>query len=95
LVPQATTDTESPTHNANVTQGRGTRVKNPSQYVQCIYAREGTTTGDSRKFPHGVQHASISEIPEDGDSTANYAMDASILASTEPHNEQEAHSSPD
>jgi len=44
-VPQATADAEVLTHSTGETQGRGTRVKCPSQYIQGIHTGEGTTTG--------------------------------------------------
>src|SRR5882724_10897788 len=51
LIPQATVDTEALTHDTGVTQGRGARVKHPSQYIQCICAREVTATGDGSGLP--------------------------------------------
>jgi len=83
-----------PVSNTTIAEGRGARVKQPSQYVQHICTGEGTATGDDSKLPCSMQNASIAEVPEITEMASDYAMLASILAGTEPHNECKAHSSP-
>ena len=65
-------DTEALACNASVVQGRGARVKHPSQYVQHNFARERTSTDDSSRLPHRVQSATIIDIPEDDDVAGDF-----------------------
>ena len=91
------TPATEPVASAPAPQGRGARLKHPSQYIQRLQAGEGTTTGElaDNGLPHGIQSASIAEIYSDEDNVCDYAMSVSIPAGTEPKNEWEARGSPD
>jgi len=79
-------------------------AKHPSKYIQCIFTREGTVTGNGNGLPRGVQSMSIAktaetpkttEIPKGDDVDCDYALSTSIPTGTKPHNKWEAHRSPD
>jgi len=91
---QCTKSNQVPT---GATEGRSTRSKKPSQYIQWICTGEGTATGvmGDTTLPPGMPAAMTAEITDADLRGDDYAMAICIKARVEPKNEAEACTSPD